>query len=368
MKKILVFGITNLSGGVESVIMNYYRNIDKSKIQFDFLCNSEIVAYEDEILKMGGKIYRVTARSKNYKKFKSELNDFFKQHAQEYSTIWVNLCSLANIDYLVYAKKYGIKYRIIHSHNSQNMDSKIRGIIHKINRLRINRFATDFWSCSDEAANWFYSKKIINSDKYLLINNAIDTNKFKYNPAIREKIRKELCFNNSFIVGNVGRFHFQKNHKFMIEIFRNLLELRPDSKLVLLGKGSKEEEIRNLVKELKIEDKVVFLGERNDIQDIIQGMDVFLFPSLFEGLPLALVEAQANGLPILASKDVISSKVKMSKNLEFVSLDESAKFWANKLNNVNLKNMSKENIEIIKQKGFDINTQVKLLENFFERN
>lgn len=368
MKKILVFGITSLAGGVESVIMNYYRNIDKKKIQFDFLCNSEKVAYEDEILNLGGKIYRVTARSENYRLFKKELKDFFEKHACEYSAIWVNLCSLANIDYLIYAKKYGIKYRIIHSHNSQNMDSKIRGILHRFNKIRLKRYATDFWSCSEESAKWFYSNKIIESPKYLLVNNAIDTEKYKFNQNTRDKVRKKLGIENDLIIGNIGRFHFQKNHEFMIQVFKKYLELNSKSKLILIGKGSKEEQIKELVKELNLEKNVIFLGERNDIQDIIQGMDIFLFPSLFEGLPLSLVEAQANGLPILASKDVISSKVLMSKNLEFVSLENGPEFWAKKMSEINLKNYSQENIEIIKEKGFDIKVQAELLQKYFERN
>ena len=368
MNKILVFGVTDTAGGMESVIMNYYRNIDRNVIQFDFICNTEKVAYEDEIIQLGGKIFRITARSKNYRKFKQDLKNFFKQHSKEYSTIWVNVCSLANIDYLIQAKKYGIKYRIIHSHNSKNMDSKLRGILHKINRLRIKKYATDFWSCSDEASEWFYSKKIINGSNYLLVNNAINTDKFKFNSEIRKKIRDELNLNEYLVIGNVGRFHFQKNHKFIIEIFNELLKINKNVKLILLGKGSKEQEIKARVKELRIEKSVMFLGERNDVQNVMQAMDVLLFPSLFEGLPLTLVEAQANGMPILASKDVISNKIKMSENLRFISLEETAEFWAKKLNEINLENKSKENIEIIKNVGFDIENESRKIEKYFLRN
>ena len=161
MIKILVFGITQNPGGVESVIMNYYQKLNKNKIQFDFLCNTLEVAYEKEILKLGGKIYRITARSENAKKYKKELEDFYKKHAHEYNAIWVNVCSLANIDYLKMAKKYNIKYRIIHSHNSENMDSKLRGILHKINKKLIKKYATDYWACSEEAGKWFFNKKIM---------------------------------------------------------------------------------------------------------------------------------------------------------------------------------------------------------------
>ena len=137
LKKILVFGITDKPGGVESVIMNYYRNMDRSKLQFDFLCNTDVVAYEDEIKNLGGNIYRITARSKNLFKYRKELKEFFKKNHEKYDTVWVNICSLANIDYLKMARKYKIKNRIIHCHNSQNMDSKLRGLLHKFRYSKI---------------------------------------------------------------------------------------------------------------------------------------------------------------------------------------------------------------------------------------
>ena len=135
VKKILIFGITHNPGGIENVIMNFYRNINKKKFQFDFLCNTKVVAYEEEIKKMGGKIFKIIARSENYFKYRKELDTFFKENAKNYSAIWVNLCSLANVDYLKYAKKYGIKCRIVHSHCSNNMDSLLRGFLHNFNKL-----------------------------------------------------------------------------------------------------------------------------------------------------------------------------------------------------------------------------------------
>ena len=367
MKKILVFGITDKAGGVESVIMNYYRKIDKTKIMFDFLCNNETVAYEEEITSLGGKIYRITARSKNFRKYRKDLKQFFVEHAKEYSTIWVNVCSLANIDYLKYAKKYGIKYRIIHSHNSKNMDSKIRGFIHKFNKIVIKKYATDFWACSEDAGSWFYNKKIISSKKYLVINNAIDTEKYKFDQSIRDKARKNLKLEDKLVIGNIGRFHFQKNHEFIINVFAQVLYKNPNARLLLVGKGSLENKIREKAETLKIIDKVMFLGERDDVEQIMQAIDILLFPSLFEGLPLTLIEAQANGMPILASKHVIPEKVKMSNNLQFISLDKDAKYWADILLNTDLNNKSIENIKYIKNKGFDINTETKKIENLFER-
>ena len=163
MKKVLVFGITDNPGGIESVIMNYYRHFDKKSISLDFLCNTEIVAYEEEIKSLGGNIYKICARSKNYRQYKKNMIDFYKKNANKYDSIWVNVCSLANIDYLKYAKKYGISKRIIHSHNSQNMDSKLRGMLHKFNRLFIGNIANIYWSCAKDSSPWFFKKKIMNS-------------------------------------------------------------------------------------------------------------------------------------------------------------------------------------------------------------
>lgn len=372
MKKILVFGITENPGGVESVIMNYYRKIDKDKFQFDFLCNTEEVAYEDEILALGGKIYRITARSANRKKYKKELIEFYEKHAKEYNAIWVNVCSLANIDYLRYAKKYGIRYRIIHSHNSQNMDSKLRGVLHKLNKLVIKKYATDFWACSDEAGKWFYNKNIMNSDKYLVINNAINTKTFMYNEKIRKEYRKRLNIENKFVIGNVGRLHFQKNQKFIIDIFNELCKKNDNYKLLLVGQGEDEEELKNKVKMLNLESKVIFLGVRQDVQNILQAMDIFLFPSIFEGLPVTLIEAEASGIEILTSTEAFPQNTKLNKLTSRLSLNDNINEWAekleiisNELHKENRLDKSKSNIAVIKKSGYDIEIQTKKLQDFF---
>ena len=372
MKRILVFGITDIKGGVESVIMNYYRNINKEKIQFDFLCNNEQVAYEDEIKELGGNIYRVTARSKSVNKYKSDMTEFFEKNAKNYDTIWVNLCSLANIDYLKYAKKYGIRRRIIHSHNSQNMDSFLRGILHRINRLFVSQYATDFWSCSNEASKWFYSDKIINSNCYRIINNAINTEKFEFNEQIRNDYRTKFDLNNKLVIGNVGRFHFQKNHPFIIKVFNEIHKKRPDSELLLIGAGADEDNIRQIVKDYNLEDSVRFLVSRNDVPELMQAIDVFLFPSLFEGLPVTLVEAQTAGLMIYASKDKITNEVVIDKNsIKFISLDDGEKVWCDTIlkdaENGLFDNFErrKSKADIVKKAGFDIKTEALKLEEIF---
>lgn len=371
MNKILVFGITDNPGGMESVIMNYYKNIDKTKVQFDFLCNTEKVAYENEIIALGGNIFRITARSNNIKKYRKEMKGFFSANAKKYSAIWVNLCSLANIDYLKYAKKYGIKYRIIHSHNSENDTTFLRAILHKNNKRIIQKYATDFWACSDEAGKWFYSKEILDSHKYRIVNNAIDVEKYRFREECRKKYRKDLGLENKIVIGNVGRFHFQKNHEFLIEIFAELRKKYDNVQLVLVGQGELQNHIKDKVNKLGLNDFVTFLGVRNDIAGIMNAMDIFLFPSLFEGMPLVLIEAQASALPCVVSKDSIPEKVKMTDQLMFIPLEKEASYWADKISDIidNLEISNRKNINIrgILECGYDIKTEVEKLEKFFGR-
>ena len=369
MKKVLVFGITDLPGGIESVIMNYYRNIDRNKVQFDFLCNTEKVAYEDEIISLGGTIYRITARSKDIKKYKEDMKNFFKEHSKEYDTIWVNICSLANIDYLKYAKKYGIKYRIIHCHNSQNMDTFLRGMLHRWNRLFIKRYATDFWSCSDDSSGWFYSKKIINSNKYLVIKNAINLEKFKFNETIRNEYRKKMNLDNKFVIGHVGRFHFQKNHKFLIKIFNEIYKENNNAVLLLIGEGEDKEEIKKIVEENKLENNVQFLGARNDVSELMQAMDVFLFPSLFEGLAVVLLETQAAGLPIYTSENVAKESRIIEENFEFISLEKDEKYWKDIILNDYKTKKFNRNIDLsrIEEKGYSIAKESKKIQDLLAR-
>lgn len=368
MKKILVFGITDKPGGVESVIMNYYRNMDREKLQFDFLCNTEIVAYEDEIKSLGGNIYRITARSKNFMQYRKDLKKFFDENAQKYDTVWVNICSLANIDYLKMAKKYKIKNRIIHCHNSQNMDSKLRGMLHKFNRLFIGNIANIYWSCAKDSSPWFFNKKIMNSSNYAVINNAIDIDKYKFNNEKREAIRKELNYKDTdIVIGNVGRMHFQKNQIFLLKIFKELLKLSPNYKLEIAGDGEDREKIEKFISENNLESNVKLLGNRTDMDKLYSGMDIFLFPSLFEGLSVALVEAQASGVMIFATKDTIPDEIKMVKeNYFWVSLDEDEVSWAKKIHENYKANYERSNVEqYIKDAGFDIKEETKKIEKIF---
>ena len=362
MIRILVFGMTENPGGVESFLVNYFRNIDRTKIQFDFLCNShDQVAYEEELIRLGGRTFHITARSKDRKSYKRELEDVFKNHASEWSAIWVNVCSLANIDYLKIAKKYGIKKRIIHSHNSQNMDSKLRVLLHMWNKRSIDKYATDFWACSKDAAHWFYNDELMK--KAVVIHNAIDVERMKFNEEKRKTIRSQYGLDDKFVIGNVGRLHFQKNQEFAIDVFNDYRKANPDSVLVLVGQGEDEEKLRIKVKEKQLAGSVLFTSVQKDVQGWLSSFDLFLFPSRFEGLSVVALEAQANGIPILASSKAIPDEARINSNVAICELDAEPTEWIRTIDELKMVGRQTNNFQI-EQKGFDIKREAKLVESF----
>lgn len=355
--------MTENPGGVESFLINYFRHLNRDKIQFDFLNNFHIpMAYENEILSLGGRAFYITARSQNRKEYKRQLEDLFKKHASEWSAIWVNVCSLANIDYLKIAKKYGIEKRIIHSHNSQNMDSILRGMLHKWNKHRIKEYATDFWACSIEAAHWFYSDDLMEKTK--LIHNAIDLERLKFDANKRKIIRETFGWQNKFIIGNIGRLHFQKNQSFAIDVFCDYHKKSANSMLVLIGQGEDEHVLKKKVIECGIDKDVYFGGIQKDIQGWLSAFDLFLFPSKFEGLSIAALEAQANGLPVLASKGVIPKEVMMNTNFEFFDLERGVSDWSAKIMQMKKRGrLDSDDIHYrFTEKGYNIKTEVSKLE------
>ena len=356
MIKVLVWGMTENSGGVESVIMNYYRNIDRTKLQFDFLTNTPDIAFSQEILANGDKIIQIPTKKQNASNYYKTLDIVFKNG--NYDAFWMNTCGLYNMSIMQMAKKHKVKVRIVHSHNSKNMGNFKDLLVHKLIKLFVDKYATDFWACSELAGKYFYKNKILKSDKYQLIYNAIDLEKFKFNPDTRSEYRKTLNLDDKFIIGHVGRFHFQKNQKFLINVFYELQKKVSNAVLLLVGQGEDEASLKQQIADLKLEDKVQFLGVRKDVDKLLQCMDLMIFPSLFEGLPVIMLESQASGLPIYAS-DTISTQTKINKNFKFLSLQLSAQDWANYIYN-DLHNLDRDfdAIQNLKNSGFDIKEQV----------
>ena len=310
------------SGGIENLIMNLYRNIDRTKVQFDFIVHYQKRGFfDEEIEKLGGRIFRCTIREdNNIIKYIRDLRTIFKENP-EYKVVHGHMASLGFI-YLKIAKKYGVPIRIAHSHGTSFLKT-IKGYIKFLTFKLIKYQANVRFACSTEAGKYLFGEK----RDFQFIPNAIDMEKFAYNEQVREEVRKELGIKSQLVIGNVGRFNLQKNQIFLLEIFQQIVSKEKDARLLLIGTGELEDTIQQKIKELQLEDNVQLLGVRKDVDRIYQAMDIFLMPSLFEGLPLTGVEAQANGLRCYFS-DTITKEVSISNNIEFLSLDLTAKEWA----------------------------------------
>ena len=314
------------SGGAESMIMNWYRKIDRTKIQFDFHLRSNENIYRDEIEEMGGRVYYMPEFPKRYFSNFLQTYKFFKKHHKEYNIIHVHANALIYTNVFLIAKHFGIKHRIIHSH-STSTKSKLFLPLHRINKLRIKRMANCFLACSKEAGKWCFK------DSFTVINNGIDTEKFKYSKSDREDIREEFGIEkNATIFCHVGRFLEVKNHSFILELFEKIYEEDNESFLILVGTGPLKEKYENAVKEMNCRNNVIFAGVRSDVQKIMSASDVLIFPSLYEGVAVTLIEAQANGLYSVVS-DVLPSVVKITDNIVFLSLKDELETWKNVVKN-----------------------------------
>ena len=283
-----------IGGGVEAVVMNYYRHLDHSKIQFDFICDDDStnIPY-DEIEKLGGKVILIPPYQKVFK-YQRELRRVLRDGKYKIVHSHINTLSVFP---LYAAKKVGVPVRIAHSHSTTNKKEWKKNLLKQVLRPFSKKYATNYMCCSELAGRWLFGDKAYDEGKVYLLNNAIDLDKFKYDKKIKDKKRKELGIKeDTIVIGHIGRFVAQKNHTFLIDIFNQFHKKEKNSILLLAGQGPLQEEIKNKVRELGLDDSVRFLGQRNDANELYQVFDVFLLPSLYEGLPVVGVEAQASGL------------------------------------------------------------------------
>ena len=350
-------------GGAETLVMNIYRNIDRSKIQFDFIVHGdEIGDYEEEILKMGGKIYRVPKyKGYNHFEYKKSWNIFFKEHP-EYKIIHCHIRSTASI-ILKIAKKYGLK-TISHSHSTSN-GKGVSSLVKYFFQKNIPQYADYLFACSKKSAQWLYGNKLFSSNKCFIINNAIDFNKFAFNDSFRKEIRKKYNISDeSFVVGHVGRFDKVKNHHFIIDI---ISKTKKDKNIVymLCGDGPLKEEIKSIVESKKMSRNVIFVSSTSEIYKYYSAFDLFILPSLYEGLGMVLIEAQYSGLKCVVSP-FIPSESKVSDN--YIIKDLSVDLWSEF---ILTKTISKRKCVSLYAaiNDYDINSICKYLENFYlERN
>ena len=357
-----VIGIMN-RGGAEAMIMNLYRHIDREKIQFDFVEHTtEKAAFDEEIISMGGKIYHCPKYTvTNHFQYCQWWNNFFLEHASEYSVVHGHIGSTAAI-YLKIAKNYRM-YTIAHSHNTKGKIG-IKNLLYRCMSYP-TRFISDyFFACSKQACIDRYGKKVSrDNSKHKILNNAIDTKTYKYDTKTRNECRKEFVLDNEIVIGHVGRFVIEKNHEFLVEVFRKILNNNKNVKLLLVGDGPLKKEVLQQVKTVGIQDNVIFAGIRSDVNRVLQRMDVFVMPSLFEGLPVSLVEAQATGLPCVIS-DTIPEDCHITDLVSTLKLQDSTELWAEHILS-RVKEIRKDYSPEIQKAGFDITETSKWLEEFY---
>ena len=345
-------------GGLETMIMNYYRHIDRSKIQFDFLTHrDEKKDYDDEIIRLGGKIYHVPPLNPfDRNGYIKELNKFFLTH-KEYKIVHSHLDCMSTYP-LKAAKRFGVPIRIAHSHNT-NQEKNLKYFIKLYSKQMLYKYATDLFACGEDAGKWMFGNR-----KFVVLKNAIDAKQYLYSPERSREMKRKLHVENKFVLGHIGRFNQQKNHDFLVEVFYELHKKNDNSILLLVGRGELEEKIKIKVHKLGLDSDVIFLGVRNDIPDILQAIDVLAFPSIYEGLPVALVEAQASGLPCIVS-DSITREIAITEGIKYLSLNEKKEKWAEIILSQNLKR--KNEYELIKRADFDIEVNARWLEKYYTK-
>ena len=362
MEKIKVLHISGTMnmGGQETFIMNVMRNIDREEYQFGIVVHSQEKGYyDDEIEKLGGKIYRITPISKGIIKHCKDLARVIK--SENYSIVHRHVATSVVWIEMLTAKLCGVKKRIVHSHSKSNDKSLF---LHKINRPLLNLFTNYRFACSKEAGEFLFGKH----KKFQIIPNGINPSDFCYSLEKRTKIRNELQVDdNELIIGHIGRFTYAKNHEFLLEIFKKITEKKKNVKLLLVGDGELRNEINNKIEELNLVKKVIMLGNRSDVATIMSGIDVFVFPSRYEGLPVTLVEAQAAGLCCVISGNMTHEVDLIPENIKRISLSEDADVWADTI----LKTKEKKNRVLfekkVEQSTFNIKKTVELLQEIYSK-
>ena len=348
-------------GGAETMVMNYYRHIDRAKVQFDFLVHREQRgAYDDEIEALGGKIYRMCPiYPQNFARYKHELRVFFQAHP-EYRIIHSHMSELGYFAFCE-AKRQGVPVRICHAHNAPHgFDLKM--IIRTWFKKRMMPYLTHLFVCGAESGKWLYGTQ--NESRFIMLNNAIAAASYSYSRDSAMAVRQSLGLTDEFVVGHVGRFNPQKNHPFLLDIFTALLKKEPNAVLLLVGGGDDMPRIQKKAQSLGISGHVRFLGVRSDVADLMQAMDVFVFPSLYEGLPVTMVEAQASGLPCLISDKVPPECIITEGLVDTLPLSAEAETWAKKI--LKKKNLPRtDRRSEITAHGFDITTEAVKLQEFY---
>jgi glycosyltransferase involved in cell wall biosynthesis len=352
--------------GVETMLMNYYRCIDRKKLQFDFLltCSPDHKCdYEDEIIEKGGRIFHLP-RLTPYApwKYLNAGNIFFKKHP-EYKIVHSHT-SATGVFPLYLAKRYHVPVRIAHSHNTHG-GKLLKHFVLSVLKLFLQHVGTHFFSCGADAAEWLYGKNFVRNKQVFILNNAIQASLYSYNEEKRFNVRLAQGWCDKFIVGHIGRFSYQKNLGFVLDVFKNIKLLCPQALLLLVGDGEDRKTIEQKIEFEGLGDSVVLTGVVDNVFDYTQAMDVFLFPSLHEGLGMALVEAQAAGLYCFASQDAVPREAAITDLVEYISLSESANYWASRILRYKDGYMRRNTYTDIRKASYDVQQNAGWLENYY---
>ncbi len=350
----------NFCGGIENYVMNYYRHIDRTKIQFDFVTHTDLeCSYKEEILSLGGRIFALPLfRMASLPKILSEIDTIFAREGSKYSAVHCHMANAACF-YFWKARKYGIKNLILHSHNSASA-GVLSHIIRNYPLLKLgNMLATQRMACSKLAGEFLFG-----GAPYKQINNAIEVDKFAFDEATRDVLRKKWDWGKKIIIGHIGRMAPPKNQSFLLDIFYELVRMDDSYRLVMIGQGEDESDIRKKAHLLGITDHIDILPPTPDVADYYQAFDAFVFPSLYEGLGIVLIEAQCSGLPTYSSKDNVPTDVNLTEDFHFLQLSQSPKEWADIVHST-IRCKRESQVSYVRKAGYDISKEVTKLEDIY---
>ncbi|MBS6677515.1 MAG: glycosyltransferase family 1 protein [Clostridiales bacterium] len=350
-------------GGVENILLNYYKKMNRNKVHIDFIVHSQHKGkLEDEFEYLGSNIYRVTPKTISFKRNTQEIYNVIK--ANKYDIVHTRM-NVKGTTHMIIAWLCGIKVRMVHNHQAHMpIFGKTKYLI-PLAKFLCKLFSTHWLACSEDAAIDMFGRNALKKGRVTILNNAIDAEKYDFDPYRRTIMRKEFNINNEYVIGMVGRFHDQKNHKFMIQILREIIKKDTNVKLMLVGGGELENQIYQMVYDYHLEDYVIFTGIRTDVPDLLQAMDIFVLPTKYEGFGNVLIESQAAGLKTITSLECVPKSTRLTDLIEYVPLSKSAEEWADIILSRKNEKPRKSQLKLIRQAGFDINTQAKNLENIY---
>ena len=364
MKKIKVLHVVcRLEyGGVESIILNYTKHMNKDKFEFHILTQDKNAQGCIELFEKYGFIVHIISHKRD-SILKNVLETLKVMKKGRFDIVHSHM-TLTNFYTLAIAKFFGTKITISHSHNSFIVKSKIKGLVYEILKKLNQICATDYFSCGIEAGKFLFGEKNFNSGKVLLMNNAIDLNKFSYNEEIRNKVRQKYGIRGKFCVGHVGRFMNQKNHNYLIDIFEEIKRKNSNSILLLIGTGELLDDIKDKISKKGLNESVIIIPGTNNVNEFYQAMDVFVLPSLWEGFPVVGVEAQASGLKCFLSNNIDRS-IKIVDNIELLNIDENVEKWADIIIKNDIYYNRNKAMDTLINNGYDIKTESKKIEDYY---